>query len=387
MKITKILLFISLIISIQQTCYTQIGINTDDPDTSAILDIDSDDRGVLFPRISNPNQLDSTDGLFFYNNEEERFYYYNETLETWQCVNPFRAQDTSNIEAPGDLSVHEDLTVERNLTVENGKVTVKGGNLEVDTTDQHMLKGYGTTPIGGIIMWSGAIDSIPDGWALCDGKIHNGKQTPDLRGRFIVGYSYNYQNENIDQETHDSSYNATPRDTTYQFITYEKDTTFVINPDSGPSVTINIDTVYSTVDYCNPDRDLCQMNITGGNHINNAVNDQYNQIGVNAGESQHVLDVSELPYHIHEIDLTTSYDGEHSHASDAVKVNSKKVGKNAGSGEKAQKHKPDATIYESGNHYHDINGNTKDGSNNNLQGEAHENRPPYYVLAFIMRVK
>ena len=32
-------------------------------------------------------------------------------------------------------------------------------------------------------MWSGSIDTIPKGWALCDGQ--NG--TPDLRNRFIVG--------------------------------------------------------------------------------------------------------------------------------------------------------------------------------------------------------
>lgn len=39
-------------------------------------------------------------------------------------------------------------------------------------------------PIGGIIMWSG--DHPPTGWALCDGQIYNGTQTPDLRGRFIL---------------------------------------------------------------------------------------------------------------------------------------------------------------------------------------------------------
>jgi hypothetical protein len=40
-------------------------------------------------------------------------------------------------------------------------------------------------PAGAIIMWSGALSSIPDGWALCDGT--NG--TPDLRDRFIMGVS------------------------------------------------------------------------------------------------------------------------------------------------------------------------------------------------------
>eukprot|EP01084_Bolivina_argentea_P316592 548822_1 len=40
-------------------------------------------------------------------------------------------------------------------------------------------------PTGCIIMWSGSIDNIPDGWLLCDGK----NKTPDLRSRFIIGAS------------------------------------------------------------------------------------------------------------------------------------------------------------------------------------------------------
>ena len=41
-------------------------------------------------------------------------------------------------------------------------------------------------PIGGIIMWSGTIASIPSNWKLCDGSIHNNRTTPDLRGRFVL---------------------------------------------------------------------------------------------------------------------------------------------------------------------------------------------------------
>jgi microcystin-dependent protein len=44
---------------------------------------------------------------------------------------------------------------------------------------------------GMIVMWSGNIDSIPLGWALCDGNTYtyNSKsiKTPDLRSRFILG--------------------------------------------------------------------------------------------------------------------------------------------------------------------------------------------------------
>lgn len=41
----------------------------------------------------------------------------------------------------------------------------------------------GIIPVGGIIMWSGTVATIPTNWQLCDGT--NG--TPDLRDRFIVG--------------------------------------------------------------------------------------------------------------------------------------------------------------------------------------------------------
>lgn len=43
-------------------------------------------------------------------------------------------------------------------------------------------------PKGGIIMWSGAIADIPTGFALCDGSTVSGVTTPNLSGRFIVGY-------------------------------------------------------------------------------------------------------------------------------------------------------------------------------------------------------
>lgn len=39
-----------------------------------------------------------------------------------------------------------------------------------------------TVPVGGIIMWSGTIATIPVGWALCDGTLG----TPDLRDRFVI---------------------------------------------------------------------------------------------------------------------------------------------------------------------------------------------------------
>lgn len=47
---------------------------------------------------------------------------------------------------------------------------------------------YNPVPVGGIIMWSGSVASIPSGWALCNGL--NG--TPNLQDRFIVGAGSSY---------------------------------------------------------------------------------------------------------------------------------------------------------------------------------------------------
>jgi hypothetical protein len=46
----------------------------------------------------------------------------------------------------------------------------------------------GAVPIGGIILWSGSVASIPAGWQLCDGT----NLTPDLRDKFVVGAGSTY---------------------------------------------------------------------------------------------------------------------------------------------------------------------------------------------------
>lgn len=63
------------------------------------------------------------------------------------------------------------------LTV--GKKLIVSGGLEVAAPQA--IAGYGTIPVGGIILWSGR--DVPEGWSLCDGS--NG--TPNLVDRFVMG--------------------------------------------------------------------------------------------------------------------------------------------------------------------------------------------------------
>ncbi len=125
-------------------------------------------------------------------------------------------------------------------------------------------------PKGGIIMWSGAVNQIPAGWALCDGT--NG--TPDLRDRFVVGAGNSYA------------------------------------------------------------------------------------VAATGGEATHTLTVNEMPSHNHG-GTTGDYP--------MVRL-----------GQKASSGNDEPVASQSNNHNHSIP----------LQGggAAHENRPPYYALAFIMKL-
>ena len=89
----------------------------------------------------------------------------------------------NSAEVTGNLAVNGDTTF-RGDTTFNNDVTISGG---LTVRSSGSFAGYGTIPVGGIIMWSGR--NVPDGWALCDGRKVNDIQTPNLVDRFIYGSS------------------------------------------------------------------------------------------------------------------------------------------------------------------------------------------------------
>lgn len=66
-------------------------------------------------------------------------------------------------------------------------VTVDLANNNLSVLGKLQENGNALIPRGFIGMWSGLATAIPAGWALCNGTIQAGLQTPNLMDRFIVG--------------------------------------------------------------------------------------------------------------------------------------------------------------------------------------------------------
>ena len=81
------------------------------------------------------------------------------------------------------------LTIKEQLTIGTITTATTEPTSALVATADGLVKKITAAPIplGGIIMWSGNISTIPSGWYLCDGSTQNSVVTPDLRNKFIVG--------------------------------------------------------------------------------------------------------------------------------------------------------------------------------------------------------
>jgi hypothetical protein len=104
----------------------------------------------------------------------------------WSTANPILAEGELGCELDTEkFKIGDGSTVWNSLAYATGPVGPRGEKGDTGLTGLTGPAGpaVGFVPIGGIIMWSGTVASIPTSWALCDGN--NG--TPDLRDKFVVG--------------------------------------------------------------------------------------------------------------------------------------------------------------------------------------------------------
>ncbi len=110
----------------------------------------------------------------------------------------------------------------------------------------------------------------------------------------------------------------------------------------------------------------------------------YNAIGNIGGEKNHTLNTSEMPSHWHSYSSSTSMSGNHVHSYEDRYWDPDQGGPDLDEGSFSTNgmiNQPKVTA-SAGAHSHTISGST----DNTGGGQAHENRPPYYVLSFIMKL-
>ena len=162
----KLLLLLALsLISISGIA--QVGINKDNPDACAILQVADDTRGVILPQINFDSKLTIrtlSDGLLYYNTTQHHFRYYNLKNQTFQCVNPWDSFDGNLISTLGDVTIGKTLNIGGALSL--------GGNLDAGSnsitagsfTGTGNLSINGTGSIGSTLYVSDVVSSGSNSW-------------------------------------------------------------------------------------------------------------------------------------------------------------------------------------------------------------------------------
>ncbi|AEW85491.1 hypothetical protein [Flavobacterium columnare] len=86
----KTLLSYLLFLLLTTSFFAQVGIGTVTPDASSILDVVSNDRGVLTPRMTTAQKMaivNPSNGLIVYDTDLKSFYFYDTTSVNWVRVN------------------------------------------------------------------------------------------------------------------------------------------------------------------------------------------------------------------------------------------------------------------------------------------------------------
>lgn len=201
-------------------------------------------------------------------------------------------------------------------------------------------------PAGLITMWSGAVNAVPAGWALCNGS--NG--TPDLRNRFIVGAGSTY------------SVGSTGGANSVTLTTAQI-------PAHNHSVTVN----------------------SGGSHNHSASTGS-------AGSHSHSGSTNSTGNHRHSwiyrtgSGSATGYSSQPTTSGNGQSNSTQSLWTNNTGMQSTGSHSHSLSINSNGAHTHTVSvasggAHTHSASSANTGGGgSHENRPPYYALAYIMKL-
>lgn len=243
-------------------------------------------------------------------------------------------------------------------------------NADLSVVDTHLV------PSGAIIMWSGSVANIPNSWSLCDGT--NG--TPDLRDRFIVGAGGAYAVaavggantvtlavENIPAHGHAGSTGTAGAH------------------DHGGATGSNGSHSHTTGSAGGHSHTTGTNGSHGHTGSANSAGSHSHGLKLESTSSVHPVGVaSRIKYDVNEdrfVTVSTESAGNHSHS---LSINSNGAHTHSVSTVSDHTHTVSTasahthTIGTGGDHTHTVTVENTGGD------QAHENRPPFYALAYIM---
>jgi microcystin-dependent protein len=235
---------------------------------------------------------------------------------------------------------------------------------DVNSTNKLREGGFALIPFGTIVMWTGS--TAPSGWALCDGT--NG--TPDLRGRFVLsqGQGSGLTNRLINQvggaETHTLTVQEMPSHT-------HTGTTASNGSHDHTGSTGSNGSHLHTGTTALAGTHTHTVNDPGHIHTQTTVNDDYNNSGT-------YPNLTKPSYPNYDSSGTNTWTDTINSSTTGITINS------------AGEHSHTFTTSTVGTHTHSI---STDGSHNHTfttnstgGGQAHNNMPPFYALAYIMKL-
>ncbi len=162
--------------------FAQTGIDNNDPDTTAALHVGARDskQGLLIPARAN------TSGISVENIKESLMFYTSDkkTFVFWDG-------DSWQSLNPWEAVHHIDTITTTKHIVANKTTKEQGTKYKIQQNNQ---TGTPMAAIGSIIMWSGDPATLPRNWKLCNGGKYyepisgDSLPIPDLSGKFVVGY-------------------------------------------------------------------------------------------------------------------------------------------------------------------------------------------------------
>ncbi len=116
------------------TCFAQVGIGTDTPNASSILELQSTDKGLLLPRLTTAERdliASPVEGLTIYNTTTESLEVYVESSTSWTRLTAEEEDVTPS------LTMYKDLNgVTNTITSSNGSSTFTQFPLGIDESTE-----------------------------------------------------------------------------------------------------------------------------------------------------------------------------------------------------------------------------------------------------------